>query len=104
MKKGFIITIVATVAALAGPSQVTRINNNSSLYSVTPINSIKTLFASGVDNTLWVSEGTLASTIQLAADITYEGGGAMLGDKFIFSGIRAATGEELYITDGTPGG
>ncbi len=85
-------------------AQVTQINSNKSLDLVAPLNSVKTLFSSDTDNSLWVSEGTAASTIQLSTSIEFVQAGWYMGEKLVFTGATAATGEELYITDGTPGG
>jgi ELWxxDGT repeat protein len=104
MKKTCTLLTLALVSFVIGIAQVTQINVDKSLDVVTPLNSVKTLFVSGEDDRLWVSEGTLASTIQLNANIEYTRGGWKIGEKFVFSGKTAVTGEELYITDGSPGG
>lgn len=85
-------------------AQVTQIKAGGSLDMFGPINSSKTIFDSEEDGTLWVSEGTAATTLQLSSTIFSEGSGALLNGKFIFSGSSAATGNELFITDGTPAG
>lgn len=107
MKKAVFISAFAVAFALPSWGQVTQINANNSLELVAPINSVKTIFVSNRNSTLWVSEGTQASTIQLSPTITFDVSSytfGVIGQKLIFAGRTAATGIELYITDGTPGG
>lgn len=88
-------------------AQVTQINSNRSLQFDFPLSSTKAIYVSKTDQTIWATDGTLAGTIQLSADIKMVGDlGSLiyLDGKLIFSGTTAATGAELYITDGTPGG
>jgi ELWxxDGT repeat protein len=88
-------------------AQVTQINNNHSLHFNVPLSNTKQIFVSGTDQTLWVTDGTLAGTIQLSAVIKFVndlGSITFLNGKYIFSGTTPATGSEVYITDGTPGG
>jgi ELWxxDGT repeat protein len=89
---------------LLASAQVTQLNNNKSLDALSALNTVKTLFASGADKSLWVSEGTLETTLQISNTILYQGDGMLLGNRYIFSGSSAATGSELFITDGTPAG
>ncbi len=104
MKKGFVIAVCMSFAALATRAQVTRINSNNSLHVVIPLNSVTTILASDIDSSIWVTEGTLASTVQISATIKLEEGAGIVGGKFIFRAKAAATGSEIYATDGTPGG
>ena len=107
MKKRILLTICTVIAALAAQAQVTQINSNKSLQFTYPLNSSKSIFVSNIDNHLWATDGTLAGTIELSTTISYAGNlgsTVFLNGKFIFSGTTAATGAELYITDGTPAG
>ncbi len=107
MKKAVFLSAFAFAFAPVLWGQATQINANQSLELVAPINSVKTIFESERNHTLWVSEGTLASTIQLSSTITLDVNSStfgIIGQKLIFAGRTAATGIELYITDGTPGG
>lgn len=104
MNKSFTLFLFVLVAFLSSSAQVTQINANNSLDLVAPLNSVKTLFTSDEDNTLWVSEGTAVSTVQLNPNIEYVQAGWLIGEKLVFTGSTSTTGEELYITDGTPGG
>jgi ELWxxDGT repeat protein len=104
MKKSLLILSCILFSAITGNSQVTRINNNNSLHVVYPVTSTKTILVSYIDSSVWVTEGTLASTVQLSPDIKYELSGGLLNGKFLFRGRRADTGSELFITDGTSAG
>lgn len=107
MKKAVFTTAFAVVLFSPLWGQVTQINSNQSLELVAPINNVKTIFVSGINSTLWVSEGTLASTVQLSPNITFDVSSytfGVIGQKLVFAGRTAATGIELYITDGTPAG
>jgi ELWxxDGT repeat protein len=95
--------VIALATRLTG--QVTRINSNGSLHIQSSLNNNSSIFRSEPDSLIWVSDGTLAGTSQLSTVIKYkEGIGAVLSGKLIFPGNTAATGTELYVTDGTPGG
>lgn len=98
------LACAAVFAAAFTQAQITQIHANNSLEAVAPLNTVKTIFSSATNHTLWVSEGTLASTIQLSPTILFVQSGGLVGEKLLFTGQTAATGEELYITDGTPGG
>lgn len=104
MKKSFTLVTVTVFTAFFSNAQVTQISSNTSLELIAPLNAVKTLFSSNVNNTLWVSEGTAGTTVQLSATIEYVQAGWFMGEKVVFTGFTAATGEELYITDGTPAG
>lgn len=95
------------LAAISTHAQVTQINSNKSLNFTFPLSNSKSIFVSAVDQRLWVSDGTLAGTVQLSSDIAYSGDlGAtiLISGKYIFAGSTTATGTELYITDGTLAG
>lgn len=95
---------VLLCATLSATAQVTQINNNKSLEVLAPLDNVRTLFSSDVDYSLWVSEGTLETTLQISNTILYQQDGMLLGNRYVFSGSTAATGTELFITDGTPDG
>jgi ELWxxDGT repeat protein len=102
--KQFLQTLVFLWATLAASAQVTLINSNRSLSFVSPIDNAKSIFASSTDQSVWVSDGTLAGTTQLSPDIKYAGNIGLHNGKFLFAGTTAATGTELFMTDGTPAG
>jgi ELWxxDGT repeat protein len=106
MKK-FLLPLLAVFSILDLQAQVTQINSNKSLEFEFPLSNTKTIFVSNVDNTIWVSDGTLAGTFQLSATISFDnnlGSTAFLNGKMFFSGTTAALGSELYVTDGTIAG
>ncbi len=104
MNKLFTMAAFAVFSSVVSFGQITQINANNSLEVVAPLNGVKSIFSSATQQTLWVSEGTLASTIQLSPTILFVESGGLVNGKLLFTGQTAATGEELYITDGTPGG
>ncbi len=103
MKKDLLF-LAALFSVILTNAQVTQINNNNSLEVVYPLAASKTILSSEIDSSIWVSDATLAGTVQISPNIKYEGSGAVIGGNFIFSGYTPATGVELYMTDGTPGG
>jgi len=104
MKHAFHTTVYACLFCLISHAQVTQINSNKSLHAAAALNSIKTILVSDIDSTVWVTEGTAVSTLQLSAGIHLEDVGGVKDSKLLFRGRTAASGSELYITDGTPGG
>ncbi len=104
MKKSLLFNLFVFLFCINIHAQVTQINNNKSLEPIVPLSNSKVIAVSNIDQTLWVTDGTLAGTIPLSATITISGSGAVLNGKYIFAGNTAATGDELFITDGTPGG
>lgn len=104
MKKSLLIAVALFVTASPSRAQVTQINANNSLQARIPLNAVKTIIVSEADSSVWVSEGTPASTIQLSPDIRHIAGGVLIGGKYVFSGKTTGTGTELYITDGTAAG
>jgi len=107
MKK-FLLPLLAVFTVIDLQGQVTQINSNRSLGWTFPLNQTKSIYVSSTDQTIWVTDGTLAGTIPLSDTIKAEqSNGSSTGlynGKYIFSGGTAASGTELYITDGTPGG
>lgn len=89
------------LCAFSLKAQVTQINSNNSLTPVSPFPNGKILLVSDVDSTLWVTDGTLVGTLQLSNTITYKDAGSLLGPTYIFKGTTAATGIEVFKTDGT---
>jgi hypothetical protein len=85
-------------------AQVTQINANKSLSAQIQLNSTTAIFTSDIDESLWVTDGTLAGTFQLSDTITLTNGGELLNGKFIFSGTSTNLGAEIFITDGTLSG
>jgi ELWxxDGT repeat protein len=104
MKKGLLAFICIDIFVIVSGAQVTQINSNKSLQLVSPLNTTQTIFASTTDSSLWISDGTLAGTVQITTTIKYEAAAGLLSGKLIFRGSTAATGTELYITDGTSAG
>jgi ELWxxDGT repeat protein len=89
---------------VAANAQVTQINADESLEMLTPLTESKVLFTSGRNGTLWVSEGTASSTLQLNANLSAGGQGIILNGKYIFNGTTPIHGADLFLTDGTPDG
>lgn len=107
MKRNFLLILYAVTTCLGLQAQVTQINSNKSLQSQYPLSNSKAIYVSNIDQTIWGTDGTLAGTIQLSPDIKFVeamGSLSFLDGKLIFAGSTTATGTEVYITDGTPGG
>lgn len=107
MKRKLLLPLFMLLTSLGLEAQVTQINSNKSLLFESPISNTKAIFVSDIDSTLWVTDGILTGTIQLSTVIKFIGSLgsiAFLDGKLIFAGKTAATGTEVYITDGTPGG
>lgn len=99
--------IIACIALLhfnADAQGVTQINANKSLQVVLPMSNNKTLLYSQLDSSIWITDATLAGTVQISPNIKFTDEWGLLNGKVIFNGFTAATGTELYISDGTPGG
>ncbi|HEX8462402.1 MAG TPA: ELWxxDGT repeat protein, partial [Segetibacter sp.] len=103
MKTKLLLTLLAFIV-VATNAQVTKLNSNRSLSTAFPLGSNKTILVSGVDSTLWITDGSTGGTFQLNSSIFYKGDGAILNGKVIFKGRDAANGIELFITDGTIAG
>lgn len=104
MKKCLPIVMCLVIVVITARAQVTQINSNKSLHVTIPLNNVQTILVSELDSSLWITEGTSESTEQLSASIKFEGYGGLIAGKFIFRGSTAATGSEIFITDGTAGG
>jgi ELWxxDGT repeat protein len=86
-------------------AQVTQLIANQNMELRIPFNQTKTIFESGVDSTLWITDGTVAGTFQLSDTIkAADASGGLLNAKYIFTAISPNCGEELFITDGTKAG
>jgi ELWxxDGT repeat protein len=100
----FLIACIALLYCSADAQGVTQINANKSLQVVAPLSNNKTLLYSELDSSIWVTDATLAGTVQISPDIKFNDDYGLLNGKVIFSGSTDATGSELYISDGTTGG
>jgi len=83
MKKYLLFLIGSVFSVIISQGQVTQINSNKSLSGLIPLNNTTSLFFSGIDQTVWASDGTLAGTIQLSDTIKMAGGGNILNGKYI---------------------
>ena len=105
MKRNLLlIACIALLYCSADAQGVTQINANKSLQVVVPLSNNKTLLYSELDSSIWVTDATLAGTVQISPDIKFNDDYGLLNGKVIFSGTTSATGAEIYVTDGTPGG
>ncbi|MEO8414556.1 MAG: ELWxxDGT repeat protein [Ginsengibacter sp.] len=105
MKRNLLlIACIALLGFSADAQGVTQINANKSLQVVLPMSNNKTLLYSQLDSSIWATDGTLAGTVQISPNIKFTDEWGLLNGKVIFSGSTVATGTELYISDGTPGG
>ncbi|MEO9003229.1 MAG: T9SS type A sorting domain-containing protein [Ginsengibacter sp.] len=102
--KQLLLFLVITFLFFISHAQVTQINANKSLHGVTQLNNTLAIFQSGIDASIWVSDGTKDGTFQISDTIKYIGGGGLLNGKYIFKGQSPNCGNELFITDGTKGG
>ncbi|WP_207493156.1 T9SS type A sorting domain-containing protein [Aridibaculum aurantiacum] len=99
-----LLLALATGLSIASVAQVTKINSNKSLSRAYEISNTKTILVSGIDSTLWITDATSAGTTQLSAGIMYKGDGILYNGKLIFRAHTAASGTELFISDGTANG
>ena len=105
MKKNLLFISLILFVGARLQAQVTQLNNNGSLRPQVPLSSTLTLLVSDIDKSIWVTDGTLAGTVQISSTIEYEEGtGFFVSGKYVFVGTTSATGTELYSTDGTSGG
>ena len=73
MKRKLLTTLLTVLTALGLQAQVTQINSNRSLTFDYPLSNTKHIFTSNIDNSIWVTDGSLAGTIQLSDTIEFEG-------------------------------
>ncbi|MEJ7586837.1 MAG: T9SS type A sorting domain-containing protein [Ferruginibacter sp.] len=107
MRRTLLVTFFAVLAATGLTAQVTQINSNRSLVFDYPLSATRTIYSSDSDSTIWVTDGSLAGTMQLSATIKFIsslGSTVFQNGRLIFAGTTPATGAELFVTDGTPGG
>jgi len=99
----FLFTLLSLIS-LTSFSQVTLLNENRSLEFLGLLNN-KVILSSLADRSIWVTDATPAGTFQITNTVTYEDGGfEVLNNVLYFSGKTAATGVELWRTDGTAAG
>ncbi len=103
MKKLLLLSFIFLFLDAAN-GQVTQINANKSLYSPGILNNTRAIFVSSIDSSVWVSDGTLAGTIQLSDTIKFGFGSEVLNNNLIFAGSSPNCGSEIFITDGTRNG
>lgn len=86
---------VSTVTA-----QVTQLANNKNLKTGVPLGSNEVMLT--IDDSLWVTSGTAASTKKLVSNVKWDNKGAVavFSGKLYFSG-KDSLGSELWVTDGT---
>lgn len=102
-----LLFLVLMIVSMSATAQVTQINSNASLENPYPLTATKSIYASSTDSTLWVTDGTLAGTVQISTTIKFIGtlgSTAFMNGTMIFEGSTSATGGELYITNGTTAG
>lgn len=86
-------------------TQVTQINADNYLLPAAKLNNTLSIFRSYPDSSLWVSDGTLAGTIQISDTIKCVSyGGVVVNGTFIFKGFTPHCGLEICATDGTKSG
>lgn len=106
MRKNLLALLTPILALLSSKSfsQVTQLSNNTNLTTGIVING-KGLLISDNDS-LWVTDGSPAGTMQLTNTVKYvdTGGLAVFQGKLFFSGDNPANGSELWVTDATAGG
>lgn len=85
-------------------TQVTQLSNNTNLSSGLIVNG-KALLISDNDS-LWITNALAGGTKKLstAVSVVDTGGAALFNGRFYFTGRTAATGAELWATDGTTAG
>jgi len=106
MNKHLLFFFFALVS-ISTKAQVTQINSNKSLQPTYPLTASKAIYVSDIDSSIWITDGTLAGTIQIATPVKFidaVGATAFSNGTLLFEGTTPATGAELYITDGTAAG
>jgi len=104
MKKVLLLISIGFLICSQIFAQLTQINNNNSLNPSFPLPNGKTILVSDMDSSVWVTDGTIVGTFKLSTTIKLINEGGFLPGKLIFSGTTAATGIELFMTDGTVAG
>lgn len=86
-------------------AQVTQLIANRNMEFRVQLNVTQSIYESGIDSTLWVTNGTVAGTYQLSSTIkATDNQDGLLNGKYVFTAILPETGEEFFITDGTIAG
>ena len=73
MKKKLLLTVCVAISAFSLSAQgVTQINANNSLVVDVPLSSTKTFLHSNLDSSIWVTDATLAGTVQISPTIKFD--------------------------------
>ena len=104
MKKIYLFLLSLSTIPFIQPAlaQLLQIDNNHSLSGF-PFNG-KLLFSSDRDYLLYVSNGSSTATVLTNAVTTPDSEFGLFNNKLYFSGLTAANGKELWVTDATAGG
>ena len=103
--KRILLFAISVFCFLNLPAQVTQLIANQNMELRAQLNKTQTIYASGVDSTLWITDGTVVGTFQLSNTIKVtDNQDGLLNGKYIFTAILPGTGEEIFITDGTKAG
>ena len=99
-----ILVLVCLHTVSIGSSQVTKLSNNSNLETGIPLGNIAVLISE--NDSLWRTDGTSIGTFKYATNVSADSPYtfAILSNKIYFTGVNAANGKELWVTDGTAGG
>lgn len=89
---------------ITSQAQVTKLSGNTALSGFILNN--KPFLTSGVDSTLWTTNGSAAGTVKYTNKVKYivDEGGGVLNGKLYFSGNDGTHGSELWVTDGSDAG
>ena len=63
MKQKLLLPLFILLTSFGLQAQVTQINSNKSLQFDSPLSNTKAIYVSDIDQTLWVTDGSLAGTI-----------------------------------------
>lgn len=101
MKKFYMLFMGGALMACSSIvfGQAIQLDDNHSLSGF-PLNG-KLILTSDRDSTFWSSDGTAINTVQFSTVKSADEGFALLNNKLYFSGLNAANGAELWVTDGT---
>lgn len=106
MKKNLLTTIVTLVMAAQAMPQATQLANNEGLQMLGLLNNNRAVFYSIKTSMLWVTNGTAAGTVSFTNKVSVPATPecTVMNGLLYFTGADAATGEELWVTDGTDAG
>jgi ELWxxDGT repeat protein len=96
--------ILAIGLMVQANAQVNQIMANGNFDSPYPVSPTKTFLMSEPDSSLWITDGTATGTIKLSETIDANWYIGYVNGKLIFTGVTAATGKELFVSDGTVAG